>query len=110
GVLGQGRVLVKQGRVKEGMALLDEAMLAAVSDELDPAWAGNIYCHLMLACHEIADLRRAGEWTKATASWCEEMPGAGPYMGICRVRRAQLLQTLGAWDEAEREVARVSKE
>jgi tetratricopeptide (TPR) repeat protein len=104
GVLGRGRVLVKQGRLGEGMTLLDEAMLAAVSDELDPGWAGNIYCHLMLACFEIADLRRAGEWTEATASWCERMPGAGPFLGICRVHRAQLLVVHGAWADAEREV------
>ncbi|CAN5327878.1 LuxR C-terminal-related transcriptional regulator [soil metagenome] len=110
GVLGQGRVLVKHGRVTEGMALLDEAMVAAVSDDLEPGWAGNIYCHLMLACHEIADLRRAGEWTRATARWCDSMPGAGPFMGICRVHRAQLLQVRGAWDEAEREVVRVCAE
>jgi hypothetical protein len=40
GVLGEGRARLKQGRVKDGMALLDEAMLAALSDELDPLWAG----------------------------------------------------------------------
>ena len=107
GVLGRGRVLVKQGRLAEGMALLDEAMLAATSEELAPGWAGNIYCHLMFACFEIADLRRAGEWTEATVSWCERMPGAGPFLGICRVHRAQLLVVHGAWADAEREVALV---
>lgn len=110
GVRGQGRVLIKQGRVSDGMALPDEAMVAAVSQDLDPGWAGNIYCHLMPACYEIADWRRAGEWTGATARWCEEMPGAGPFMGICRVHRAQTLQVLGAWDDAEREVVRVCED
>ena len=28
----------------EGMALLDEAMLAVLSGQLRPEWAGNIYC------------------------------------------------------------------
>ncbi len=110
GVLGQGRVLVRRGEVGGGMALLDEAMVAAVSDALDPAWAGNIYCHLMVACHEIADVRRAGEWTRVTARWCESMPGAGPFMGICRVHRAQVLQSRGDWDAAEREARRVCTE
>lgn len=104
GVLGQGRVLVKQGRVAEGMALLDEAMVAAVSDDLDPGWAGNIYCHLMMACYELADWRRADEWTTAIARWCEAMPGAGPFLGICRVHRAQVLQAQGEWSVAEQEV------
>ena len=49
GDLFEGRALVRQGRMAEGMALLDEAMLAVLSGELDPGWAGNIYCHLMAA-------------------------------------------------------------
>lgn len=110
GVLAQGRVLVKLGRVREGMALLDEAMVAAVSDDLDPGWAGNIYCHLMLACYELADWRRAQEWTDVTARWCQQMPGAGPFLGICRVHRAQVLQARGEWSTAEDEVVRVCAE
>jgi DNA-binding CsgD family transcriptional regulator len=110
GTLGRGRILVRRGVVDEGVTLLDEAMVAAVSDRLDPSWAGNIYCHLMLACHEIADLRRAGEWTEITARWCQGMPGAGPFMGICRVHRAQVMQVRGAWDQAERELEHVYDE
>ncbi|HET7517113.1 MAG TPA: LuxR family transcriptional regulator, partial [Actinomycetes bacterium] len=54
GDLFEGRVLVRQGRMAEGMALLDEAMLAVLSGELSPEWAGNIYCHLMAAFAELA--------------------------------------------------------
>lgn len=61
----------------DGVALLDEAMVAAVSDRLDPSWAGNIHRHVMLARHEVSDLRRAGEWTEVTARWCQGVPGAG---------------------------------
>jgi DNA-binding NarL/FixJ family response regulator len=38
------------------------------------------------------------------------MPAAGPFMGICRVHRAQILQLQGDWDEAEREAVRVCRE
>lgn len=110
GVMGEGRVLVRRGNVVAGMALLDEAMLAAVSDELDPGSAGSIYCHLMEACYEVSDLPRARQWTEATAQWCERMPGAGPFMGICRVHRAQVLQIRGDWDQAEVEALRVCEE
>jgi DNA-binding CsgD family transcriptional regulator len=106
----RGRILIRRGEVAAGAVLLDEAMVAAVGDDLDPGWAGNIYCHLMLACVEIADLRRAGEWTEATARWCEQMPGAGPFLGICRVHRAQVLQVRGDWDRAEAELRRVCDE
>ena len=34
GVYYEGRTRIKQARVREGLALLDEAMLAALSDEL----------------------------------------------------------------------------
>jgi DNA-binding NarL/FixJ family response regulator len=110
GVAGEGRALIKQGLVSDGIALLDEAMLAALSDELDPGWAGNIYCQLMRACYELSDLRRAGEWTQATARWCESLPAAGPFMGVCRVHRAQIFQVHGAWEQAEREAARACED
>lgn len=105
--LAEGRARIRQGRVRDGLALLDEAMVAAVSDELDPGWAGNIYCNLMLTCYELADWQRADEWTSVTARWCESMPGAGPFMGICRVHRAQVLHLRGEWERAEEEVRRV---
>jgi ATP/maltotriose-dependent transcriptional regulator MalT len=110
GVLGRGRVLVKKGQVGEGMALLDDAMLEAMSGRLDPTWAGTIYCHLMDVCHELADVRRAAEWTHATSRWCETIPDANLYPGICRVHRAQVMQVQGDWDGAESEADRACRD
>jgi len=103
GVFFEGRALVKQARVREGLALLDEAMLAALSDKLKPMWTGAIYCGLLDACHELVDLRRAREWTDATRRWCSPLPVASLYPGICRVHWAEILQVRGAWEEAEAE-------
>lgn len=100
GLVGEGRALIKQGLVGQGMRLLDESMLAAVSGDLHPVWAGAIYCHLMDACRELTELRRAGEWTEAAARWCDRIPEAALYRGICRVHRAQVLQARGEWDQA----------
>lgn len=88
------------------MALLDEAMLAALSGGLHPVWAGAVYCHLMDACHELGESRRAREWTDAASRWCERLPDEALYRGICRVHRAQVLHVQGAWDRAEEEAAR----
>lgn len=110
GDLFEGRALVKQGRMAEGMALLDEAMLAVLSGELDPGWAGNIYCHLMAAFHELADVRRAAEWTEATSRWVAGLPPAVLFTGICRVHRSQVLERKGDWAEAEREAALVCRD
>jgi DNA-binding NarL/FixJ family response regulator len=103
GIFFEGRVLVKQGRVPDGLALLDEAMLSALSDRLQPMWTGAIYCGLLDACHELVDLRRAHEWTAATSQWCSPLPVASLYPGICRVHQAEMLQLQGAWAEAEAE-------
>jgi len=110
GVLFEGRAHVRQGRMNEGMALLDEAMVAVLSDELSPEWAGNVYCHLMAAFHELADIRRARDWVEATARWLEGLPAAVLFTGICRIHRSQVLQITGAWEQAELEAVRVCQD
>ncbi|MGH7665635.1 MAG: helix-turn-helix transcriptional regulator [Gemmatimonadaceae bacterium] len=110
GILGEGRALIRQGRVVDGNELLDEAMVAVLGDELSPTWAGNIYCHLMAACHELADFRRAAEWTRRTTRWLESLPAAVLFTGICRVHRSQVFQTTGAWEQAESEAHRVCED
>lgn len=110
GILGEGRALIRQGRVVDGNELLDESMVAVLGDELSPEWAGNIYCHLMAACHELADFRRAAEWTRGTTRWLESLPAAVLFTGICRVHRSQVFQTTGAWEQAEFEAVRVCED
>ena len=107
GMVAEGRVLIKLGRAQEGVALLDEGMLEASSEDLSPIWAGNIYCHLMAACYELGDIRRAAAWTESTSEWCDRMAPAVLFKGICRVHRAQVMQILGAWTQAQDEAERV---
>lgn len=109
-LVGEGVALIKQGRVREGLAALDEAMLPVVAGRVRPTWAGNIYCQLMSVCHELADLRRAQQWTDATARWCEGFSNAVMFLGVCRVHRAQLLQVHGDWALAEEEIAQVCRD
>lgn len=110
GVVGEGRALVKLGAARRGLRLLDEAMVAVVSEDLAPAWAGNVYCHLMAACHELADVRRAREWTEATSRWLARLPAAVLFTGICRVHRSQMYQTAGEWERAADEATRVCED
>ena len=105
GVLYEGRALVKQARVREGLARLDEAMLAAISDRLKPIWTGAIYCGLLDACHELVDVRRAQEWTAAMSRWCAPLPPASLYPGICRLHRVEILDLAGAWEDAAAEAS-----
>lgn len=100
--------LVAAGMLGEGgMALLDEAMVSVLAAELSPDWAGNIYCNMMIACHELADHRRAAQWTDATERWLDTLPVAVLFRGICRVHRSQVHQLRGAWKHAEQEALRV---
>lgn len=107
---GEGYALLRLGEVARGMRLLDEAMVAVVSDELAPEWAGNVYCHLMSACHELADIARARAWTQATWQWLSRLPVAVLFTGICRVHRSQVLQVSGEWERAEDEASRVCED
>jgi DNA-binding NarL/FixJ family response regulator len=102
----QGRALLNAGRVREGLALLDEAMVAVIADEVWPPVAGNLYCSMIDACQEISDLRRAHEWTAALHAWWEKQPDMVTFTGQCLVHRAELMQLHGAWAEAAEETRR----
>lgn|SRR5215469_15355444 len=97
---GQGRSLIRQGEIARGVALLDEAMVAVTAGEVSPLTAGGVYCSVLDACGEIFDLRRAQEWTSALEQWCASQPEIVPYRGHCMVRRAEILQLHGAWEDA----------
>ncbi len=105
----QGRILIDQGKIDEGMAHLDEAMLFAVEGRLGPFATGKVYCSLIAACEEIGDFDRAAEWTDATLRWAQQHPFA-IFPGICRLHRAIVLKRRGVLDTAEEEAARACEE
>ena len=70
-LLDQGRILVSMGRLDEGQALMDEAMVAAVGGDVGAYATGVIYCNMIGSCESIADYRRASEWTEAASRWCD---------------------------------------
>jgi DNA-binding CsgD family transcriptional regulator len=107
----QGRALAAQGSIDGGLALLDEAMTAVLTGELTPLATGWVYCSVILACKDLADLRRASEWTEAARVWCEALPATTPYsQGLCRIYRGEVLALRGAWAEAEAELRRAHQE
>jgi class 3 adenylate cyclase len=105
----QGACLVALGDVAEGLRLADEATVAAVSGELEPAVAGGVCCATIETCRGIGDWRRAAEWTEAQDRWCAR-EGISGYPGMCRLFRADIKLHRGAWLEAEAEARRATDE
>jgi ATP/maltotriose-dependent transcriptional regulator MalT len=103
----QGRTLVQLGRYAEGLAQLDQAMLAATSGRLLPLFTGLIYCSVIECCQRLYALDRASEWTAALNTWCDSQPQLAAFSGTCRVHRSEILQLHGDWAAAVAEADRV---
>ncbi len=104
-----GRMLVSKGELAQGMALIDEAMAAAVGGELGPEVTGRIYCNMLGTCEKLADYQRAGEWSEEAERWCQHHTESA-FPGICRVHRAELMRLRGSWSDAETECLRAAQE
>jgi ATP/maltotriose-dependent transcriptional regulator MalT len=96
----EGHMLVLAGRVPEGLALLDEAMVIVTTSELSPFVVGLVYCGVILACQAGFEVARAREWTLELTRWVEQQRDLVAFTGRCLVHRAEILQLSGSWSEA----------
>jgi DNA-binding CsgD family transcriptional regulator/Tfp pilus assembly protein PilF len=101
----EGCCLVERGRIREGMARLDEAVAAATSGEVkDLSTVADIYCKMLFACELALDVRRAEQWM-AVAHAFVGRSNALPVSGIyCRTYYCGVLTAAGRWAEAESEL------
>ena len=105
----QGRILIAKGDVAEGLALIEEVVVSAVSGELGTYTTGDIYCNAIEVCRRLADFGRASEWTDAARQWCDRQGILG-IPGVCRVSRASILRLRGALTDAAGEAAQACAE
>src|SRR5262245_1532865 len=82
----EARILIFLGHLKEGLAVLDETAVAALSGELDPVSTALLYCSTVCAFQGLAEFDRAEEWTRAMDGWCRRH-ATGGFHGLCRVHR-----------------------
>lgn len=106
GRLGAGQSLLNLGRIDTGLASLDRAMVAVIAEEVSSLIAGIVSCAVVEACHDIGDLARSREWTRALSDWCERQPDLVPFRGHCLVHRSEILQLDGSWEQATAEAVR----
>ena len=100
GRVTEARLLILDGDVQQGLALLDEAGVATISGDVDPLSTGIVYCELVCALQGLAQYDLAEQWTEAMERWCETN-AVGSLHGRCRVHRAEILRLRGSCNEAE---------
>jgi DNA-binding CsgD family transcriptional regulator len=96
-----GRAVVRQGRVDEGVRLLDEAMTVALGGESsDPLACGDACCTTLVVCDELADLQRAAQWCEEVVAFTERRRFL-PVQSWCRGIYGGVLLRAGEWKRAE---------
>ncbi len=89
GLIAAGIEAILNARTAEGWALIDEAIVPLLADQVPIEWAGDIYCMVLHHCHKLADLPRMRAWTQSMEQWCG-VSGSVPYGGVCDVHRLQV--------------------
>jgi tetratricopeptide (TPR) repeat protein len=102
GRVAEARLLILDGDVRQGLALLDDVGVATVSGDLDPLSTGVVYCELVCALQGLGQYEIAEEWTEAMERW-SKTNAIGSLHGRCRVHRAEILRLRGSFDVAEQE-------
>ena len=105
----RGQMLIRAGRVPEGLACLDESMVTVTTAELSPFVVGLVYCGVIIACNHVFEVGRAREWTLALTEWTEGQKDIVAFTGRCLVHRAEILQLSGSWESALEEARLASR-
>jgi DNA-binding winged helix-turn-helix (wHTH) protein len=103
GLVFTGEARLYLGRIREGLAAIDEAGASVAANDLSP-WAGGlIYCGVIYSCITRADWQRAGHWTEQFTRWSKDK-GIAAYPGLCQIHRAEMLSARGELRQAEIEI------
>src|SRR5258707_10958620 len=93
--------MVQQGRIEEGMSLLDEAMAGVVGGEgSDPMTVAQMSCMTMVVCGSCFDLERATQWVQSLQRFMDRY-GCPFLYAECRTYYGRVLFENGDWDAAE---------
>src|SRR5690348_12677 len=100
----EGRALVSDGELEEGMRRLDEATTVALQGEARllycVAWA---CCYVISACERVRDYERAAQWCARVGDFCGQHDIF--LLNTCRAHYASVLSWQGKWNEAETQLS-----
>jgi len=106
----KGFILVYEGKISEGMPLLDEATVLAITNEKSDLHLSTVACcHLIDACERIRDYERAGQWCSQVKEICKRWRYKAMF-AHCRMKHAGILIWKGEWKEAEEELLTATQE
>ena len=99
-----GLALVSMGRIRDGMARLDEAFTMIIGDDCtDPAVISQVGCNLLTACDRCGDVIRAESWLRfieKSAPSSHQGPTIHTF-AHCWSAFGSVLCQVGRWNEAE---------
>ncbi len=105
-----GFISVTEGKISEGMKLLDEAtILATTATSIDYNLITVTCCFLIDACARVRDYERAGQWCRQVKEISLKRNHKAMFAN-CRNLYASLLVYKGNWKEAEEELTAAAKE
>jgi DNA-binding CsgD family transcriptional regulator len=106
----KGFILVVEGKIAEGMPLLDEAtLLASTSEKGDIKITTITCCFLIDACERIRDYERASQWCNNVKEMCKQWRFKAMFAN-CKMKYAGVLIWKGEWQEAENEFLSAANE
>lgn len=100
----KGFILVMEGKISEGMPLLDDATLLGLTSEQGDIKITTITCcYLIDACERVRDFERATQWCNNVKELCKRWKYKAMFAN-CRMKHAGILIWKGEWKEAEEEL------
>jgi ATP/maltotriose-dependent transcriptional regulator MalT len=106
----KGFILVVEGKIAEGMPLLDEAtLLASTSEKGDIKITTITCCFLIDACERIRDYERASQWCNNVKEMCKQWRFKAMFAN-CKMKYAGVLIWKGEWQESENEFLSAANE
>ncbi|WP_433171760.1 LuxR C-terminal-related transcriptional regulator [Actinoallomurus sp. CA-150999] len=104
-----GMARIGQGKVADGMRLLDEAAAAALAGEVREV--GSVWiptCYLVQGCEQVRDWDRAEQWRARVMDFCRRFDLGSPF-SRCRTHYSTILLWRGDWAAAEAELLHAAK-